>query len=252
MSAEKTARQGEMTFLQHFEELRVRIFRAFYGLVVAFFIVYLFINKIMAVLVAPYYKYLPKGQQSLTYTGVTEVFFVYMKIAAVLSIVAASPWIFYQLWAFIAPGLKKKERKWAVPFVLATSAFFISGVTFCYYIVLPFTFRFFFQYNEGFTNIVTVSYFWNFELMFLLGIGLTFETPILILLLTRLGIVSTATLLKKYKWAVLLAFIISAVITPSGDPVTQTIVAVPIIVLYGIGILISWFFRKRAEPSETD
>jgi sec-independent protein translocase protein TatC len=88
--------------------------------------------------------------------------------------------------------------------------------------------------------------------MFLLGIGLTFETPILILLLTRLGIVSTATLLKKYKWAVLLAFIISAVITPSGDPVTQTIVAVPIIVLYGIGILISWFFRKRPEPSGTD
>jgi sec-independent protein translocase protein TatC len=252
MEAEKAARQGEMTFLQHFEELRMRIFRAFYGLVVAFFIVYFFINKIMVILVAPYYKYLPKGQQSLTYTGVTEVFFVYMKIAAVLAIVVASPWIFYQLWAFIAPGLKKKERRWALPFVLATSAFFISGVVFCYYIVLPFTFRFFFQYNEGFTNIVTVSYFWNFELMFLLGIGLTFETPILILLLTRLGIVSTSTLLKKYKWAILIAFIVSAVITPSGDPVTQTIVAVPIIVLYGLGVFISWFFRKRPERAEND
>jgi sec-independent protein translocase protein TatC len=114
-------------------------------------------------------------------------------------------------------------------------------------VVLPFTFQFFFQYNQGFKNIVTISYFWNFELMFLLGIGLTFETPILILLLTRLGLVTPGFLFKKYKWAVLVAFIVAAVITPSGDPVTQSVVAVPIIVLYGLGVFIAWVFRKKPE-----
>jgi sec-independent protein translocase protein TatC len=247
MSAAEKVKRSEMTFLEHFEELRRRIYRALIGLVVVFCVVYAFIDKIMEILVKPYYHYLPEGQQSLTYTEVTEVFFVYMKIAAVVSVVVASPWIFYQLWAFISPGLKPKEKRWAVPFVLATSLFFVGGVVFCYYVVLPFTFQFFFQYNQGFKNIVTISYFWNFELMFLLGIGLTFETPILILLLTRLGLVTPGFLFKKYKWAVLVAFIVAAVITPSGDPVTQSVVAVPIIVLYGLGVFIAWVFRKKPE-----
>ncbi len=121
----------------------------------------------------------------------------------------------------------------------------MTGMAFCYYMVLPYTFKFFFDFNQGFENIVTVSNFWDFEMKFLLGIGLTFETPILILFLTRLGLVSPGFLVRKFKWAVLIAFIISAIITPSGDPVNQTIVAVPIVILYAIGVLISWIFRKR-------
>ncbi len=252
MARKRDQNMGDMTFLEHFEELRKRIVRCFWGVAVAFGIIYLFIDRLVEQLEVPYFKYLPKAQRHLAYTKVTEVFFIYMKIAAVLAIILAAPWIFYQLWAFISPGLKHNEKKWAVPFVISTSLFFLGGAAFCYFVVLPFTFRFFFNYNTGFQNVVTVSYFWNFELKFLLGIGLTFETPMLILLLTRLGLVTARFLLKQYKWAILIAFVVAAIITPSGDPVTQTIVAVPIIILYAIGILVSWLFRKKPTEAKKE
>ncbi len=237
----------EMSFLEHFSELRSRLAKAFWGLAAAFCVLTYFMDDIMRLLFEPYFRYLPEGQHKLAYTGITDVFFAYMKIAAVLGVFVASPWIFYQLWAFISPGLKAKEKRWAIPFVLGTSFFFILGLAFCYFYVLPFTFKFFHDFNKDYTNVVTLDYFWSFELKFLLGIGLVFETPVLIFLLTRLGIVSTKTLLKQWRWVIVGAFVISAVITPSGDPVTQTIVAVPIIILYGLGLLISWLFRKREE-----
>lgn len=239
----------EMTFLEHFEELRRCITRALIGLAVAFLAATAFLEEIMRFLVAPYYKYLPKGQQSLAYTHITEVFFLYMKVAFVVAIVLSSPWIFYQLWRFISPGLRPKERLYALPFIVSTSVFFIAGVAFCYLVVLPYTFKFFVDFNKDFNNVVTVSTFWDFEMKFLLGMGLSFETPILILLLTRLGVVTPEFLLKKFKWAVLVAFVLSAIITPSGDPVNQTIVALPIVILYALGIGISFLFRKRAEPA---
>ena len=246
MIGEKPVRSaGEMTFLEHFEELRRRIVYSLYGLLVAFGAVSIYMKPLMAFLLAPYYKYLPESQRSLAYTQITEVFFIYMKVALIGAIFVAAPWIFYQLWAFISPGLRPKEKAWAAPFVIATSLFFMGGMAFCYLVVLPFTFKFFFQFNSGFTNVVTLSSFWGFEMKFLLGIGLVFETPILILLLTRLGIVTPKTLAKKAKWAILTAFVVSAVITPSGDPLTQTVVALPIIALYGLGVLVAWIFEKR-------
>lgn len=239
----------EMTFLEHFEELRSRVVKSFVGVAVGFGLCYAFIKPIMKIFKAPYMNTLAEGHKTLAYTQITEVFFIYMKVAAVAGLVVSSPWVFYQLWAFIAPGLRPREKRSGLPFVFLTSLFFIGGVVFCYFIVLPFTFRFFLTFNEGFTNVVTVSYLWSFELKFLLGMGLTFETPMIILLLTRLGLVSTGFLLKQYKWAILLAFIVAAVITPSGDPVNQTIVAVPIVVLYGIGIAISWIFRRKEKTT---
>jgi len=244
------APRGEMTFLEHFEDLRKCLYRAVLGVIATFAVCTYYLPEIMKFLVAPYFRYLPQGQQSLAYTEITEVFFLYMKVAFVGSLFASAPWIFYQLWVFISPGLRPQERKYALPFILGTSAFFMAGMAFCYYAVLPYTFKFFFEFNKQFTNIVTVSNFWDFEMKFLLGIGLTFETPILILFLTRLGLVTPMFLLKKFKWAVLLAFVASAVITPSGDPVNQTIVAVPIIVLYAIGVGISFLFQKRQEPEQ--
>lgn len=239
----------EMSFLEHFEELRRCITRALIGVAIAFLAATAFLDKIMRFLVAPYYRYLPKGQQSLAYTEITEVFFLYMKVAFVVALFVSSPWIFYQMWRFISPGLRPKERRYALPFIVSTSAFFMAGVSFCYLVVLPYTFKFFVDFNKDFNNVVTVSTFWDFEMKFLLGIGLTFETPVLILLLTRLGIVTPQFLLKKFKWAVLVAFVISAIITPSGDPVNQSIVALPIVVLYAIGVGISFLFRKRKEPA---
>jgi sec-independent protein translocase protein TatC len=250
--AARRAAGGEMTFLEHFEELRRRIYWTIIGFCVAFALCTAFLTQIMQVLVAPYYRYLPEGQRALAYTEITEVFFLYMKVAAIAGVFVAAPWIFLQLWLFIAPGLKPREKRMALPFVVATSLFFMAGMVFCYFFVLPYTFKFFYDFNKGFTNVVTVTYFWSFTMKFLLGMGLVFETPILILFLTRLGIVSTGFLLRKFKWAVLIAFTVAAVITPSGDPVNQTIVAVPILVLYLLGILISWIFKKRAKPEEQE
>ena len=191
--------RGEMTFLEHFGELRTRLMRAFYGFAAVFCVVSYFMDDLMRFLFQPYLQLMPPDQRRLAYTGITDVFFAYMKIAAVLAVFAASPWIFYQLWAFIAPGLKPAEKRWAVPFVLGTSFFFLCGLVFCYLYVLPFTFRFFADFNREYTNVVTLEYFWSFELKFLLGLGLVFETPILIFLLTRLGLVSTKTLLKQWR-----------------------------------------------------
>lgn len=240
----------EMTFLEHFEELRRRIFRALVGLAVAFAVATAYMKPLMQFLTDPYFKYLPPGQRTLAFTEVTEVFFLYMKVALVGAVFLGAPWIFAQVWAFIAPGLRPQEKRWAVPFVLATSLFFMAGMAFCYYFVLPLTFRFFFEFNQGFQNVVTVTSFWSFEMKFLLGLGLVFETPVLIFLLTRLGLVTPKTLWKGFRWAVLTAFIVSAVITPSGDPLTQTVVAVPIIVLYALGVLVSYLFRKRDAGQE--
>lgn len=251
MTQEDAPRRREMTFLEHFDELRRRLVQAVWGLVVAFAAVTYFLPQIMKVLVEPYYTYLPEGQRHLAFTGVTDVFFVHMKIAAVLALFAASPWIFFQLWRFISPGLKPKEKRWAFPFVSATSLCFLGGLAFCYAFVLPFTFRFFQEYNQDYMNVVTLDFFWSFELKFLLGIGLVFETPVLIFLLTRLGLVSAGTLLKKWRWVILGAFAVSAIVTPSGDPVTQTVVAVPIIALYAIGLLVSWLFQRRTPKEET-
>lgn len=241
--------RGEMTFLEHFDELRKRLVRSACGLAVGFAVTTYFMPDIMRVLVQPYYQLLPMDQRHLAYTGVADVFFVQMKIAAILAIFVASPWIFYQVWAFIAPGLRPKEKRWAVPFVLSTTLCFLGGLVFCYLYVLPFTFKFFHDFNKDYLNVVTLDFFWSFELKFLLGLGLVFETPVLIFLLTRLGLVTPATLLKQWRWVFVGAFLVSAVITPSGDPVTQTVVAVPIIALYALGLLVSWLFQRReAEP----
>ena len=147
---------GEMTFLEHFEELRRRLSWAALGYAAAFAVSTAFLSQIMQALVEPYYKYLPKGQK-LAYTEITEVFFFYMKVAAVVAIFVSAPWIFYQLWRFISPGLKPKEKRLALPFVLATSFFFMAGMAFCYFAVLPYTFKFFYDFNKDFTNLVTVS-----------------------------------------------------------------------------------------------
>lgn len=237
----------DLTFIEHFSELRRRIFHALLGVAAAFAVISFFMNDIMERLLAPYYRFLPEGQQTVSYIRITEVFFIYMKIAAVLALFAASPWVFYQLWRFISPGLRKTERHLAVPFILATSLFFLGGMVFCYIYILPVTFSFFLRFNQNYTNIVTLTALWGFEIKMLMGIALTFETPILIFFLTRFGLVSTRTLLRKWRWVVVAGFIAAAVLTPSGDPVTQSLVAAPILVLYVLGIFVSWIFRKRTS-----
>ncbi len=240
----------ELSLLGHLGELRKRILMALWGFGTVLVPCSLFVKKIAETVFLPYHEYLPEGSGALAYTGISDIFFVYMKMAAVSAVFLSSPWLFYQLWLFLKPALREKERKLAVPFVLGTAFFMMAGMAFSYFLVLPLTFRFFFSLNEGYRNVVTASGIWNFELLMIIGIGLCFETPVLIFLLARLRLVTPGKLLKGSKWAVLISFIAAAVITPSGDPFTQAVVALPMIVLYYLGFLLAIMFPAgKEEPS---
>ena len=237
-----------MSFLDHLEELRKRLLYSIVALAVAFIACWGYAPKIFEVLQKPVLQYLPKGDK-LAYTHLTTPFMLYMKVAFFSSIFLAAPFLLLQLWLFISPGLYSKEKRYAVPFIVFATLFFLGGGWFGYAQVFPKACFFFLQMGEGFKQVITVDEYFDFASKLLLGMGLVFETPILIFFLARLGIVTPGFLLRKFKYAVLLIFIISAVITPTPDMMTQTALAVPMIVLYLLGILIAFLFgaNKKAE-----
>ncbi len=243
---------NELTLWRHFDELRKRIIASIYGLAVAFLVTSIWTKQIANFLFQPYYQTIQDPSYKLAYTSITDVFIFYFKMITIVAIFVSSPWFFYQLWLFISPALRKREKRAAVPFILFTSLFFMCGMLFSFYVVLPLTFKFFFELNRDYKNVVTISSIFNFEFMMILGTGLCFETPIIIFLLNRLGILKTKMLIKYSRWAILFAFIISAVITPSGDPFTQTVIALPIVVLYFLGILFSAIFPRSKKVVENE
>jgi sec-independent protein translocase protein TatC len=170
-----------------------------------------------------------------------------MKVAFFAGLFLASPFVLHQLWLFISPGLYKKERRYAAPFIIFASLFFISGGYFGWRWILPATCGFFLETGQNFKQVVTVDDYFSFASMIILATGLVFETPIIIFFLARLGIVTPAFLLQKSKYAIVGAFIIAAVVTPTPDMVTQTFLAVPMIVLYFIGVGVAYAFAKKVE-----
>lgn len=238
-----------MTFLQHLEELRDRLKAALFGVAVGVGVAWFFREEMKLILIDPFLAFLPEDQRTLTFITPAEPFAMFMKISLIVGIFLSSPWLFYQLWRFISPALKKNEKRWALPFVLFTSLSFMGGVVFCYKVILPYAFQFFFTFGTelGFTNQVTLASFWSFESKFMLGMGLIFELPVLIFLLSVLGLVNAKMLLKGFRWAIFGAFVVAAIITPTPDPVNQSLVAGPLIVLYLIGILIAAIFGRKKD-----
>lgn len=237
-----------MTFLEHLEELRVRLIRSLLALLVGFVSCWGFADRIFFFITEPLRKAYPGVQ--FIYTEPTEAFMLYMKMAFFVGIFVAAPFILYQVWAFIAPGLYVHERSYALPFILFGSLFFILGALFGHYILFPLTFDFLGQYSGGnMTFMPKVSEYYSFYAWFLLGLGAVFQLPVLIFVLARIGLVSAGFLLRQFKYAFLVAFVISAVITPGGDIVTQSVLAIPLIGLYAVGIFVAWIFgRPRQEP----
>jgi len=179
---------------------------------------------------------------------------LYIKVSFLTAIFATSPFIFFQLWKFVAPGLYKREKKYVIPFVFFTTFFFTAGALFGYFIVFPFACRFFLQQGAEFKAMITIDQYFKLVLRLLLAIALVFELPTLVFFLSRIGLVSSRWMLRNFKYAVLAVFVIAAIITPTPDMLTQSIIAVPMLVLYGIGILVSFIGEKRrkkkAEPDE--
>ncbi|MBV8517109.1 MAG: twin-arginine translocase subunit TatC [Acidobacteria bacterium] len=236
----------KMSFLDHLEELRKRLIVSFIAVGVGFLLCWAFADKIFGKLQEPLTKFLPPGDK-LAYTRLTAPFFLYMKVAFFAGIFLAAPVVLLQLWLFIAPGLYKKERRLAAPFIIFGTLFFLIGGYFGYRILLPATCSFFVEQGKQFKQMVTIDDYFGFANTIILATGAVFETPILIFFLARIGLVTPAFLMQKFKYAVVLSFIIAAVVTPTPDMVTQSALAVPMILLYLIGVGVAYAFGKKVE-----
>jgi sec-independent protein translocase protein TatC len=237
----------KMTFLEHLEELRKRLLYSILAITAGFLICWAKAELIYGWIQAPLTQFLPPGNNQLSYTRLTAPFFLYMKVAFFAGIFVASPFILFQVWLFISPGLYKRERGYAAPFIIFASLFFIAGGYFGYRWILPGTCKFFVETGKQFRQVVTIDDYFSFASTIILAAGLIFETPILIFFLARLGIVTPAFLLQKAKYAIVLSFIIAAVVTPTPDMVTQSALAIPMIVLYFLGIGIAFIFGKKHD-----
>ncbi len=235
-----------MTFLEHLEDLRKRLFWSFLSVFIAVVPAFMFSKDIFNFLSRPLTEFLPAGSK-LAFTGLTEPFMLYIKVSFVAALFAVCPFVFYQIWLFVAPGLYQKEKKYVLPFVLFTSVFFIGGAAFGYYVAYPFACRFFIKLGADFQPVITVEQFFGLTIKILMGIGLVFELPTLIFFLSKMGIVTSRWMIKNFKFAVLAIFIISAIITPTPDAISQSILAVPMIALYAIGIAVAFFFGKERK-----
>ena len=236
----------KMSFLDHLEELRKRLLVSFIAVAVGFLACWAFAEPIFEQLQQPLAQFLAPGDK-LAYTRLTAPFFLYMKVAFFAGLFVAAPVVLLQLWLFIAPGLYKKERRLAAPFIIFGSLFFILGGYFGYRFLLPATCSFFVETGKQFKQMVTVDDYFSFASVIILATGLVFETPILIFFLARLGIVTPAFLMQKFKYAIVLSFVIAAIVTPTPDIVTQAALAVPMILLYLIGVGVAFLFGKKHD-----
>jgi sec-independent protein translocase protein TatC len=241
---------GKMSFLEHLDELRRRLIVSISAVLVGFLVAFGFINYIFAFIMVPLSKILPPGGK-LIYTEPTEAFMLQMKVAALAGLVISAPVIMWQLWLFIAPGLYSREKRFAVPFVLFSTISFVVGVAFAHYVVFPAAWAFFASYtNDYMTFMPKISDAFGLYAYMLLAFGIIFQMPVLVLALARMGLVTAGFLWRHTKYAILIIFILAAVITPSSDVVNQTIMAGPMIVLYLISIGIAWVFGKKKTVEE--
>jgi sec-independent protein translocase protein TatC len=234
-----------MTFTEHLEELRWGLIKSFAAVVLAFFSCFFFSDRIVAFMIAPLKRGLQPGE-SLIGTGVTEAFFFEMKVALVAGVFLASPVIFYQIWRFIAPGLNESEKKLVIPFVLFTSFFFIAGAYFCYWGVLPVAFQYFIEQYRSLdvSPEIRIGEYFTFFSRMVLAFGITFELPLFTLFLVRLGIWDYRFMWRTFRYAIIVVFIVAAILTPGPDIASQLLLAVPLTILYLLSIGVAYVWRK--------
>lgn len=236
---------ARMSFLDHLDELRKRLIHCIIALVFGCAVSFIFINRIFDFVMLPLQQMLPPGG-SLMYTQGGEAFMLYIKIGALAGLIIAIPLILHQLWLFIAPGLYSHEKKFAVPFVLFSTVFFLIGALFSHYVAFPWTWKFFISFETPYMKFMPkISEAFSLYVTMLLGFGLIFQMPTIVLFLARMGVVTAGFLLRYTKYAVLIIFIVAAVISPGTDVVSQAMMAVPMLALYAISILVAWLFGKK-------
>ena len=235
-----------MSLIEHLNELRKRLTVSAAAIFVGFLGAWYFAPAIFRWLEQPILQVLPPGEQ-LAFTDLSGPFMLYIKVALLAGIFAASPIILLQVWLFIRPGLYDSERNIALPFIFFTSLFFIAGGYFGYLVAFPMVVKFLLGVGEDFKQVVTIQTYFSMMSKILLGLGLVFEIPRLIFFLARLGLVSARQLIRWYKWAILAIFVIAAVITPTPDIATQSVFAIPMMLLYGLGIIVAALFGRKED-----
>ncbi len=240
-----------MPVVEHLKELRIRLIRAIIALGVGFVIAYAIVDPLFRALTWPL-RDASNGKVLLIGTGVGEAFFTKIKVALIAGLFIASPAVFYEVWKFIVPGLYQTERRLAKPFVLFATFFFLLGGYFCWAVVFKIGFRFFLsQYASiGVTPTIRISEYLAFAAKLMLAFALTFEMPIFAFFLTKLDLIDYRSMMKYFRYAVLGIFVVSAALTPP-DMVSQFLLAIPLLGLYGLSVGVAYVFRTR-PPEVTE
>jgi sec-independent protein translocase protein TatC len=249
----------EMTFIDHLRELRKYVVRALWGFIPGIVIAWMYREEILEFLTLPYVdaiRHLDIGPPQLHFSNPADLFVAYMMIAVVCGGIIGSPWAFAQIWSFIAPGLYRREKQLALPFVLLSTVFFVGGAFFGYAFVLPPAFTALFSFAGRLPGLdltlqptIMVNEYLDFSLRMLLALGITFEVPIVIGFISFAGLVNWRQLLAFSRWWVVISAVLAAVLTPSGDAGTMMLVLVPLVVLYYIGVLFAYLFGPKAPAA---
>lgn len=245
--------EKKMSFLDHFQELRKRILWSLLAVIIFFIPAYFFSEQIFDFLMQPIIKNLPEGS-SLIFIRPAEGFITYLRVSFFAALVLAIPFILYQLWKFVAPALYREEKQIVIPFIFFGTFFFIMGGAFCYFIASPPAFKFLLgeyssEYVKAFPSIREAL---SFFMSLIIGFGIIFEFPLIIFVLSRIGIVNSKMLREKRKYAILLGAVIAAILTPTTDAISMLFMFVPLLVFYELGILVAWIFGKKKEEEVSE
>ncbi|MFB3885182.1 MAG: twin-arginine translocase subunit TatC [Thermodesulfobacteriota bacterium] len=241
--------EKKLPLTAHLQELRKRLIFSFIAIGIGFFVCYAFKEVLFEILAAPLVNRVIPSGGTLIFTSVAEAFFTYMKVAFITGLALASPFVLYQIWAFVAPGLYQKEKRYAVPFVLGGSLFFVMGILFGYFVAIPVAFRFLLGFATDFIKpMPSMKEYLSFSIKFLFVFGLVFEFPVVLVLLAKIGVVDAKMLARQRKYAILLIFVFAAVMTPP-DIISQVLMALPLMGLYELSILLSKALGKKKEAS---
>jgi len=241
------------TFISHLVELRERVMRALLAVLGVFVLLFLYPGAaaIYDFLAAPLMHALPEGARMIA-TGVITPFMVPMKLAFLVAFILALPYVLYQAWAFVAPGLYEHEKTLAVPIIIASTVLFLIGVAFCYYLVFGTVFKFINEFApKSITPAPDIEAYFSFVVTMFMAFGLAFEIPIVVVILVRSGVVSIDKLKEARPYVIVGAFVVAAVVTPP-DVLSQFMLAVPMCLLYEAGLFISRFIEVRAKPAEPE
>ena len=240
---------GRMSFLDHLDELRRRLITSVSAIFIAFVAAYFFHEEITAFIMVPLNAILPPGGRFI-FTEPTEAFFLSIKVAALVGLILAMPVVLTQFWLFVAPGLYAHEKRFAIPFVSLSTLFFTGGCLFSHYLLFRVAWLFLGSFSTDYVTFTPrIQPTFSLYVRLMLACGVVFQMPTVVFFLARIGLLTARYLIRNTKYAILIIFIVAAVLTPTGDPATLTMMAAPMMVLYGLSIGIAWLVapRKRAE-----